>query len=65
MLPYIFEYYLAKKALGNKRQKITGILNNNNLVTVGLLWLRFKGSSIVKMMLNHLPFAELPDKAPA
>lgn len=34
-------------------------------MTVGLLWLRFKGSSIVKMMLKHPPFAKLPDKAHA
>lgn len=62
--PYVVEDYLAKKALANKRQVI-GFINTNNLLTVGLSQLRFKGSSTVTMMLNHLPFAELPDKAPA
>lgn len=53
---------LAKKALTNIGQY--GIISNNNLLRLGLLWLRFKGSSTVKM-LNHLPFAELPEKASA
>lgn len=55
---------LAKNSLANKRQKIE-IIKNNNLVTAVLSQLRFKDSYTVKMMLNHLPFAELHDKAPA
>lgn len=64
VFPYVVEDYLAKKPLANKRQ-IIGIINNNNLLTAGLSQLRFKGSFTVKMTLNHLPFAELPDKTPA
>lgn len=54
--------YLSKKALKNIGKY--GIINNNNLLRLGLLQLRFKGFSTMKM-LNHLWFAELPDKASA